>query len=127
MYIKTTCILSALIICASITPALADSDKGRDPEAVAALEFERRDDGKCHILSEGGKLMLMHNKHAEKSVKFRLIRYFANVRQQGRVTGVAVQGEKPVKLGCTLVDGREQTWKVERATFIDPASGQTSN
>ena len=62
----------------------AQANQKLDPNAAAALEFEQLDDGKCHILSEGGKLMVMHNRHSEKAISFRLIRYFANVRQQGR-------------------------------------------
>ena len=88
-----------------------------DPEAARYLAFEAVGDGKCHILSEGGKLMVMHNRHPESAIKFRLTRYFADVRQWGRATGVAVPGEEPVKLGCTEVDGRVQRWEIERANF----------
>lgn len=91
-----------------------------DPEATKYLSFEEVGDGKCHILSEGGKLLVMHNKHPEKPIKFRLTRFFADVRQWGRATGTAVPGEKPTKLGCTQVDGRVQRWEIERANFVAP-------
>ena len=127
MTTKTTNTLMFLILCILFPNLNADTKLKLDPEAAAALQFERRDDGKCHILSEGGKLMVMHNKHADKTISFRLIRYFAGVRQQGRVTGTTTPGEGEIKLGCTLVDGREQTWKIERAKFVVPPSPQNSN
>lgn len=89
-----------------------------DPGAAAGfLSFENRTDGRCHNLSEGGKLTIMHNNHPTKAIEFRLIRYHVDVPQWGRATGTAVPGESPVKLGCTLVGGRAQHWVVERAQF----------
>jgi hypothetical protein len=93
-----------------------------DPEAVKFLAFEAIEDGKCHILSEGGKLMLMHNNHPDAAITFRLTRYFADVRQWGRATGTAIPGEEAVKLGCTEVDGRPQRWEIERANFAPPSN-----
>ena len=127
MDIKTTSKVLTLIFCVVI-PIVSQGAKFKlDPEAVSALEFEQKNDGKCHILSEGGKLMVMHNRHAGKLIEFRLIRYFADVRQQGRATGTIAAGESPIKLGCTLVDGREQRWEIERANFATPSLNEASN
>ena len=97
------------------TPSAAGSELVETAEAF--LSFEARLDGKCHNLSEGGKLQVMRNLHPVRKIKFRLIRYFVDVRQRGRATGMAKPGET-VKIGCTAVGGRPQRWVVERAEFI---------
>ena len=84
---------------------------------AAYLEFESHLDGRCQILSAGGKLRVLRNTHAARPIAFRLIRTFAGVRQTGRAMGVAGPDGEPVKLGCTRVDGRLQDWRVERAEF----------
>lgn len=114
---KKTTLLIVLVASAFASTCL-NAKIVSDPEAARHLAFEQVGDGKCHILSEGGKLMVMHNKHPESAIKFRLTRYFADVRQWGRATGTAVPGEEPVKLGCTEVEGRVQRWEVERANFV---------
>lgn len=110
---------AALLICAAVP---ASGSAPEDPEAAAGfLSFENRIDGRCHNLSEGGKLTVMHNHHPTKAIQFRLIRYHVDVPQWGRATGTAAPGESPVKIGCTLVGGREQRWVVERAQFTTEA------
>tara|TARA_R110002095_G_scaffold76193_2_gene65083 strand:- start:1239 stop:1610 length:372 start_codon:yes stop_codon:yes gene_type:complete len=107
--------IAALLMCAAFP---ASGSAPADPAAAATfLSFETRIDGRCHNLSEGGKLAVMHNKHPTKAIEFRLIRYHVDVPQWGRTTGIAPAGEPPVKLGCTLVGGREQRWAIERARF----------
>ncbi len=86
--------------------------------AESYLRFEETIDGKCQNLSTGGKLQVMLNSHPSLKIKFRLIRYFVDVRQNGRATGIAEPGRSPVKLGCTRVGGRVQRWEVERAEFV---------
>jgi len=86
--------------------------------AEAALEFEEKLDGRCYILSEGGKLVVMHNRSEAGSVRYRLVRLFADRPQMGRTTGVIGPGEE-IKLGCSEVDGRRQHWRVERASFVE--------
>jgi len=85
------------------------------------LAFESVLDGRCHNLSQGGKLRLMRNTHERQPIRYRLIRYFADKRQAGRVTGEIAPGGDPVKLGCTRVDGREQRWEIGRARFAGAA------
>lgn len=106
---------AALLICAAFP---ASGSAPEDPGAAANfLSFENRIDGRCHNLSEGGKLTVMHNTHPTNAIRFRLIRYHVDVPQWGRATGTAAPGESPVKLGCTLVGGREQRWVIEQAQF----------
>lgn len=85
--------------------------------AESYLVFEEIIDGKCQNLSAGGKLQVMLNAHPSRKIKFRLVRYFVDVRQNGRATGVAEPGGSRVKLGCSRVGGRVQRWEVERAEF----------
>ncbi len=94
-----------------------------EPEnAEDYLEFESIPDGRCQILSMGGKLRLLHNRHPELAIRFRLVRMFAGNHPQGRSTGAIAAGGKPTRLGCTRVDGRDQDWIIERASF---AEGET--
>lgn len=89
-------------------------------DAAAFLALESVNDGRCQNLSEGGKLRILRNMHAERDVSYRLIRMFAGNHPQGRSVGRAPAGGAAVKLGCTRVDGREQDWVVERARFEEP-------
>lgn len=104
------CLLSAIAIG---PPALAE-----DSPAASYLTFESVSDGRCQILSEGGKLRIMHNRHPRSAIRFRLMRVFAG-KPQGLSTGTAETGEQPTKLGCTRVDGREQDWIIERASYLE--------
>jgi hypothetical protein len=88
-----------------------------DAGATAFLQFESRNDGRCQVLSEGGKLRIMRNTHGEQAIEYRLVRKFVGVAQ-GLSVGIAPPGGEDVKLGCTRVDGRHQDWIVERANFI---------
>lgn len=86
-------------------------------EAAAYLEFEEVLDGKCYILSSGGKLVLMHNRHPERAIAYRLVRVFAGHPQGSLTVGRLDAGVEPIKLGCSEVDGRPQHWRVVRAEF----------
>ncbi len=107
-------VVFGLIGLAMGSPSAGGSEPVKTAESF--LSFEAKTDGKCQNLSEGGKLQVMHNQHPVRKIKFRLIRYFVDVRQRGRATGIAEPGEM-VKLGCTTVGGRPQRWVVERAEF----------
>ena len=84
--------------------------------AETFISFEYRADGKCQILSEGGKLVMLHNTHPNREISYRLVRYFAGVPQT-RVFGQLKAADAGEALGCNRVDGRDQLWKVERASF----------
>ncbi|MBI4693230.1 MAG: hypothetical protein HY749_04335 [Gammaproteobacteria bacterium] len=84
-------------------------------ESAAVLEFEAQPDGKCQILSDGGKLVSLVNRRTDRAVKYRLVRYFAD-HPQNRVGGV-IPASGVQALGCDTVDGRAQRWVVERYTI----------
>lgn len=89
--------------------------------AAAFLKFEPVLDGKCHILSEGGKLVLLHNTHPTRAIVYRLERRFVKL-PQGLMDGTIGPGAEPQKLGCDTVGGRPQTWQVKRAEFAPERS-----
>jgi hypothetical protein len=97
--------------CLVATPAAAE-------EASAMLAFEEVTDGKCQILSEGGKLVLLRNLHPSHAIRYRLVRMFMDV-PQGRLDGEIAAGEATQKLGCSRVNRRVQSWRVERATLLE--------
>ena len=107
-----------LLFGALLLPTLAWAATS-DPAAESALVFEEQLDGKCQILSEGGKLVVLRNAHADRAVRYRLVRMFLGV-PQSRVDGEIGPGETPQKLGCNRVNGRKQYWRVERAALVPP-------
>ena len=124
--VRIYALLVSVFLLACANNALADDGPvdaatGTAPaagEPGSFLKFEDVLDGRCYILSAGGKLTVMHNTHPEHTIRFRLIRFFANKRQRGRATGDIAPGDKPTKLGCSQVDGRPQEWRIERASFV---------
>jgi hypothetical protein len=86
-------------------------------EPTAYLEFGEELDNRCMLLSQGGKLVWMRNRHPSMAVRFRLIRMYSGAPQAGRVVGVLPPGAEGTKLGCNLVTNREQHWEVERASL----------
>ena len=86
--------------------------------ASAALRIEAVADGRCHILSEGGQLAVLHNDDPSRTIRYRLVRLFVD-RPQGLMDGEIPPGTTPTKLGCTRVGGRAQTWQVKRAEFLE--------
>ena len=88
-------------------------------EVSEFLELVSVPDGRCQILSAGGQLRVLYNRHQSRAIDYRLIRSFAGDHPQGRVAGVVTAGDEGVKLGCTKVDGRPQDWHIERARFSD--------
>ena len=83
------------------------------------LEFSSELDAKCQIRSDGGKVRMMKNTHESRAIKFRLVRYFAGKKQPSLLTGVIESGAEARRVGCTLVDYREQTWEVQKVEFAD--------
>ncbi len=108
-------VLTAALLCAPIVPSSAD-DVADPGDAAGYLELESVLDGRCQILSEGGKLRVLHNRHGSSTIAYRLLRTFAG-KQQGLSVGEIAANAEPAKLGCTRVDGRPQDWLVERASF----------
>jgi hypothetical protein len=113
---------TVLSACAAAPSAPPTGPAPATTAAADALAFEAVLDGRCQILSAGGKLQVVTNTDPTRRVRYRLVRVFADTPQAGRVIGELGPGEGPVKLGCTRVDGREQRWDVLSAEFIDTDS-----
>ena len=69
------------------------------------------------MLSAGGKLRVLTNRHETRAIDYRLIRVFGEGHRQNQVAGTAPAGGELVQLGCTQVDGQPQDWLLERAIF----------
>ncbi len=109
--------LPALLV-ATLCAVFAWEGSADEPAGPAAsfLAFETVPDGKCQILSEGGKLTLLRNTHPSSTIRYRLVRLFV-ARPQGLMDGEIEPAESVQKLGCDRVGGRAQTWQVKRASF----------
>jgi len=87
-------------------------------EAAAFLEMYQVLDAKCQGLRRGDMRMI-RNRHPSLAIRYRLKRHLANKPQAGLVTGLIPPGEEGERLGCELLSGREQRWKVLRAEFAE--------
>lgn len=103
----------AVLSVISVGPGSANGTAG---PAANYLKFETVPDGRCQILSEGGKLTLLRNTHPSKTIHYRLVRLFV-ARPQGLMDGSVNPAEDVQKLGCDKVGGRAQTWQIKRAHF----------
>lgn len=83
------------------------------------IEFYDQLDGKCQILSSGGKLTLVKNTHPDKKIRYRFVRMFAGKPQAGMAFGILDPGEEPTKMGCNKVDDHEQMWDIKVAEFME--------
>ena len=110
---RRACRAASLAAAALVAMPAAATEDARD-----LLAFEELTDGKCQILSEGGKLVVMRNLHPERTIRYRLVRLFMDV-PQGRLDGEIAAGEATQKLGCSRVNRRVQSWRVERATLLE--------
>ncbi len=108
--------LTALLL-ATLGFALAQAAAGETAkDTTSYLLVETVPDGRCHNLSEGGKLVVLRNTHPTKSIRYRLLRLFIG-RPQGLMDGSITTADGPQKLGCDKVGGRAQTWQIKRASF----------
>ena len=112
--------LGGSLVSAALSTVLLATPLRAADDASALLVFEEVSDGKCQILSAGGKLVVLRNVHPERTIRYRLVRVFRDI-PQGRVDGEIAAGGPPQKLGCSRVDQRVQTWRIERATLEEAA------
>jgi hypothetical protein len=112
---RWTGFLFALLSVALLTPRNGTADRGT-VTVESYLVFETTLDGRCHNLSEGGKLTSLRNTHPTKTIEYRLVRMFAE-RPQGLMDGSIAPTGGAQKLGCDKVGGRVQTWRIKRARF----------
>lgn len=127
-YMNTLGLSAALLLC-FVTPLSTaeeptEADEAEvsipaDAPASAYIEFTDHLDGKCQILSNGGKLTKVENKHPEKKIRYRFTRVFAGTPQAGVARGVLEPGDTSVKLGCNKVDGKPQIWEIKVAEFVE--------
>jgi hypothetical protein len=89
--------------------------EGLPPSAY--FEFGASPDNRCMLLSPGGKLAWVRNRHPSMALRFRFIRMYMDAPQPGRVVGLLPPGPEGIKLGCNRVTEREQRWEIERASL----------
>lgn len=109
--------LLAALVCWGLAPAPHAAELRDETDPLPWLRLESVLDGRCHNLSEGGKLTVMHNEHPSRVIRYRLMRLHVD-RPQGLIDGSIKPGEPAQKLGCDKVGGRAQTWQIKRAQFV---------
>lgn len=88
-----------------------------DPRSY--LEFVANLDGKCTILSAGGRLQSIKNNHLSKPIRYRLVRYIAGKPQPSFTAGTVEPAGQTSALGCDRVDGQDQSWRLDSARYVD--------
>ncbi|HCU90209.1 MAG TPA: hypothetical protein DGR97_09705, partial [Gammaproteobacteria bacterium] len=69
---------SLILVATALAPVGANEQVGLPG---SFLIFDKITDGRCQNLSAGGKLQVLLNTHPSRNIRFRLIRYFVDVRQ----------------------------------------------
>lgn len=85
--------------------------------AAQHIVFSYDFDSKCVV--RNGKMLQIKSNHAQRKIKVYLQRYFADKRQPGRTVQVLEPGDEAVGLGCTMIDGKPQAWKLIKAKYLD--------
>lgn len=114
------CLATLLVAAFWLTGSAADelpSDVAED--AASHLVFDTQLDNYCMRLSPGGKLVVMTNSHPHRSIRYRLVRVFADRHQPGLNSGIIEAGAEPLSLGCNKVNHRDQHWEVRSARYED--------
>ncbi|MDZ7736828.1 MAG: hypothetical protein U5P41_12570 [Gammaproteobacteria bacterium] len=100
-------------------PALAaGGSAGADDSPTGYLEIYKEFDGRCQGLRRGD-IRMLRNTHPEKSIEYRLIRLLGDKRQASIIRDTIAPGDEGQKLGCEMLEDREQTWEIVRAQFTD--------
>lgn len=123
---KITTILISLSLLATPAMPLMAADKPEDkqqaeqqPEAPAGyLEMIKEFSGKCMGLRRGDMRVLVNN-HPDKTLQYRLVRKLSGKRQASIIQDTIKPGNEGHKLGCELLDDREQTWEIVRAQYVE--------
>ena len=118
MELLPTRALLGLLLVIGCAVAGAESKPKRGEQAQDYLEFLEQQDMRCYNLSPGGQLRLLKSSHPSHRIRFRLVRYFAAIKQPGFAEGT-LEPAGSLALGCTRVDGREQRWEIYTAHFIN--------
>lgn len=104
-------ILPFLLAALSITTLEAQGEE----DATRYVEFAFDFHAQC--VSRNGKMQQLVNAHPDRAIKVYLYRYFGGKRQPGRTAHTLKAGAGPEDLGCTLIDGQEQSWEIVKAKF----------
>jgi len=113
--------ISLLFLPLSFT-ALAD-DSGDESAAFgdnprSYLEIDKEFSGRCQGLRRG-HVRVLRNTHPDKTIEYRLIRLLSDKRQASIIQDTIAPDDEDQKLGCELLEDREQTWEIVRARFVD--------
>jgi hypothetical protein len=117
MELPTRALLGLLLVIGCAVAGAESKPMGGE-QAQGYLEFLEQQDMRCYNLSPGGQLRLLKSSHPSHRIRFRLVRYFAAIKQPGFAEGT-LEPAGSLALGCTRVDGREQRWEIHTAHFIN--------
>ena len=114
-------LFAALTVGVALVPApgrAADPQKAPSVDSAASfLRVELRFAAKCSGLQRG-KMRFLQNHHPERPVRYRMARYLGDTRQPSLIADSIEPGEEGRQdLGCELLDGLEQNWRVLKAEF----------
>lgn len=95
------------------------ANNGQDKkEPLDFLEQYKEFSGKCMGLRRGDMRMI-RNTHPDKAIQFRMVRLLGGQRQASIIRDTIEPGAEGQKLGCELLDDREQTYEIVQARFAD--------
>ncbi len=121
----TTTLTSLFLLATLLAPAMAADEsetkqqEAQQPEGPSGhLEMIKEFSGKCMGLRRGDMRVLISN-HPDKTIQYRLIRKLNGQRQASIIQDTIKPGGEGHKLGCELIDDREQTWEVVRAQYVE--------
>lgn len=121
----TTTLIGLSLLATPVTPLMA-ADKAdnkqqaeQQPQDPAGyLEMTKEFSGKCMGLRRGDMRLIVNN-HPDKTIQYRLIRKLGGKRQASIIQDTIKPGSEGHKLGCELLDDREQTWEIVRAQYVE--------
>jgi hypothetical protein len=116
---NVSALLGLYFLSSSLTVNATETPPVREKVAADYLEFASELDNECQKRSPSGRLRMVKNIHPDKSIKFRFVRVFTNVRQPGFAGGTLEPNHEPTLLGCTKISGRDQTWEIVNAEFVN--------
>lgn len=105
-----TCSLGPVLAGVLSFPAAAGEDAG------SHLEFFTQFDGRCQGLRRGD-IRMLRNTHPSRAIRYRMVRFVSGVRQGGPIAGRIDPGGEGERLGCSIIDGREQVWTIIKADY----------
>lgn len=115
-WLPTGLLLPVLTFFAFAQTVAADS---KAEDATKYLEIYKEFDGKCQGLRRGD-IRMIRNTHPEKKIQFRMVRLLNGRRQASLIQDTIAPGEDNAqRLGCEILDDREQVWKIVRAEYIE--------